>query len=110
MEGSEIQDILQFLVSLRYYEPSGSPFLGERVFGERGCARCHGPKAEGTREAPPLRAGGSDAFTTVSLASALWRHGPAMKKRSEQLGIGWPTLEAGDIGDLISFLNSAERQ
>jgi len=110
MEGSEIQDILQFLVSLRYYEPSGSSFLGERVFVERGCARCHGPKAGGTREAPPLRAGGSDAFTTVSLASALWRHGPAMKARSEQLGIGWPTLEAGDIGDLISFLNDAERQ
>ena len=108
MEGSEIQDILQFLVSLRYYEPSGSPFLGERVFAERGCARCHGPKAEGTHEAPPLRAGG-DAFTTVSLASALWRHGPVMKARSEQLGIGWPTLEPGDIGDLISFLNEGTR-
>ena len=108
LEGDEITDVLQFLISLRYHEPTGSPFLGERVFGERGCARCHGGRAEGTREGPQLKAG-ADAFTTVSLASALWRHGPAMRTRAERLGIAWPTLEAGDMGDLISFLNDPGR-
>jgi cytochrome c2 len=102
--GEEIADLLQFLVSLQYFEPSGSAFLGERVFAERGCARCHGAKAEGTHEGPELRAG-PEAFTTVSLATSLWRHGPAMRARAEELGIDWPTLEAKDIGDLIRFLN-----
>ncbi|MBZ5728203.1 MAG: cytochrome c [Acidobacteriia bacterium] len=109
LEGDEIADVLKFLVSLRYFEPVGSPFLGERVFTERGCARCHGAKAEGTREGPRLRSGG-DAFTTVSLATALWSHGPAMRARAERLGIEWPTLEPTDIGDLISFLNDPGRQ
>jgi mono/diheme cytochrome c family protein len=104
LQGNEITDVLQFLTSLRYFEPSGSPFLGERVFAERGCALCHGSKAEGTKEGPRIAAG-ADAFTTVSLASALWRHGPAMRVRTERLGIAWPTLEATDVGDLISFLN-----
>jgi len=109
LQGDEIADLLRFLASLRYFEPSGSAFLGERVFGERGCARCHGSKAEGTREGPALRAG-SDAFTTVSLATALWRHGPAMWARAEKLGIPWPTLEATDVGDLIAFLNDSARK
>lgn len=109
LQGDEITDLLQFLASLQYFEPTGSPFLGERVFAQRGCSNCHGPKAEGTHEGPRLRAG-ADAFTTVSLATSLWRHGPAMRARAEQLGIPWPTLEAGDMGDLISFLNDPERK
>jgi cytochrome c2 len=109
LQGDEITDVLRFLASLRYFEPSGSAFLGERVFGERGCARCHGSKAQGTREGPALRPG-SDAFTTVSFATALWRHGPAMRAHAEQLGIPWPSLEATDVGDLISFLNDPARE
>jgi mono/diheme cytochrome c family protein len=108
LQGDEIADIQQFLVSLRYFEPTGSPLLGERVFAERGCALCHGPAAQGTREGPKLRAEG-EAFTTVSLATAFWSHGAAMGTRAEQLGITWPTLKATDIGDLISFLNAPAR-
>jgi cytochrome c2 len=104
LDGDEIKDVQTFLISLQYFEPSGSPFLGERVFTERGCARCHGKKAEGTAQGPKIRTG-SDAFTTVSLASALWSHGPEMWARAERLGVSWPVLESTDVGDLISFLN-----
>jgi len=105
LEGAEIADLLQFLVSLRYFEPTGSPLLGARIFADRGCAICHGPRADGGKEGPGLRNRG-DAFTTVSLATAFWRHGAAMGTRAEQLGITWPTLQATDIGDLIAFLNA----
>jgi mono/diheme cytochrome c family protein len=109
LQGEEITDVLRFLASLRYFEPTGSPFLGQRVFAERGCASCHGPSAEGTRNAPKLRAG-ADAFTMVSFATALWSHGPAMNTRAEKLGIPWPSLEPGDVGELISFLNDPGRK
>ena len=109
LQGEEITDVLRFLASLRYFEPTGSPFLGERVFAERGCASCHGPSAEGTRNAPKLRAG-ADAFTMVSFATALWSHGPAMNTRAEKLGVPWPNLEPGDVGELISFLNDPGRK
>jgi mono/diheme cytochrome c family protein len=108
LQGEELTDLLKFLTSLRYFEPVGSPFLGERVFVERGCARCHGNRAEGTKIAPRLRSG-PNAFTTVSLATALWSHGPKMSLRADELNIPWPKLEAGDIGDLISFLNDPVR-
>ena len=109
LQGDEITDVLRFLASLRYVEPTGSPFLGERVFAERGCARCHGPAAEGTRYAPKLRAG-PEAFTLVSFATALWRHGPAMNMRAEKMGVPWPSLEPEDVGQLISFLNDPGRK
>ena len=106
LEGAEIKDVLTFLISLEYFEPSGSPLLGERVFAERGCARCHGAKAEGTHEGPRLKPS-SDAFTVVSLASTLWNHGPGMAARAQQLGVPWPTLVGTDLGYLTVFLNDA---
>ena len=108
LEGNEMADLLTFLASLRYFEPTGSPLVGERVFSERGCAACHGHMAEGTKIGPGLRSG-TEAFTTVSFTAALWRHGPSMTDRAEELGIPWPTLKATDIGDLVSFLNAPAR-
>jgi len=105
LQGNEMADLLAFLASLRYFEPTGSPFVGERVFAERGCAGCHGTAAEGTGNGPKLRAR-ADAFTTVSFTTALWRHGPRMIDRAEAMGVTWPTLQPTDVGDLVSFLNA----
>jgi cytochrome c2 len=104
LQGNDMADLRTFLASLRYFEPTGSPLVGERVFSERGCAVCHGPMAEGTQIGPSLRSG-TEAFTTISLTAALWRHGPRMIDRAQELGIPWPTLKATDVGDLVSFLN-----
>lgn len=109
LQGNEMLDLQAFLASLRYFEPNGSPFVGERVFAARGCARCHGASAAGTRFGPALHPG-PEAFTTVSFATALWKHGPHMVDTAEQLGIQWPLLQPTDIGDLVSFLNTAGRQ
>jgi cytochrome c2 len=105
LKGNEMADLRTFLASLRYVEPTGSPLVGERVFSERGCAACHGQMAEGTKIGPGLRSD-TEAFTAVSFTAALWRHGPRMIDRAEELGIPWPTLKASDIGDLVSFLNA----
>jgi cytochrome c2 len=106
LQGNEMADLRMFLASLRYFEPTGSPLVGERVFSERGCAACHGQMAEGTKIGPGLRSG-KEAFTTISLTAALWLHGPRMIDRAEELGIPWPTLKATDIGNLVSFLNAS---
>ncbi len=104
LQGEEVADLHTFLASLRYFEPSGSALVGERVFTERGCAHCHGSEAQGTKLGPQLRSS-SEAFTTVSFTTALWKHGPHMMDRAEESGAAWPVLQAGDVGDLVSFLN-----
>jgi mono/diheme cytochrome c family protein len=105
LQGDEIADLLAFLASLRYFEPTGSPLLGERLFTQRGCAQCHGAQAEGTRHAGGLKVRGTP-YTAVSLATGLWAHGPKMQARAEELNLAWPVLQPADIGELISFLNT----
>jgi mono/diheme cytochrome c family protein len=108
LEGDEIKDVQTFLISLQYFEPSGSALLGERIFTQRGCARCHGSHGEGSTEGPRLKPA-ADAFTPVSLTSTLWNHGPGMWARAQRLGVPWPALEGSDLGDLTSFLNDSGR-
>ncbi len=101
----EMADIIAFLYSFRAAEPGGSTRLGEVLYVTRGCSRCHGAKAEGTSSGPRLRGAGR-SFSSVSFATALWRHGPRMYERALQLGFEWPGLVEGDVGDLATFLNS----
>ena len=104
-EGGEMADVAAFLYSLSYVEPTGSPHVGKSVFAWRGCSRCHGDEAQGTSNAPGLR-GRGQAFTAVRMATSLWGHGERMYHRSQQIGIGWPTLADADVGDILSFLNA----
>ena len=102
----EMADLVAFLYSLSSVEPGGSARVGEMLFAGRGCSLCHGPAGLGTSEGPALRARGK-TFNSIALASALWRHGPAMYKRAQDIGLPWPTLAETDVGDLISFLNTS---
>ncbi len=105
-EGQEMADLVAFLYSVRNTEPGGSPRLGEVLYAGRGCDRCHGGRAEGTERGPVLRGRGK-RFTSISFAAALWRHGPHIYKRAREEGQSWPELSEGDVGDLITFLNSS---
>ncbi len=105
LEGKDMADLLAFLTSLRYFEPSGSALVGQRVFAERGCAACHGTMGEGSQMGPALRRQ-TEAYTTVSFTTALWRHGPKMLDRVQESGMSWPELKPTDVGNLVSFLNT----
>jgi cytochrome c len=100
---------MAYLNSLRYFEPTGTAREGATVFAERGCARCHGSKGEGTASGQVLR-GRGDVYNTISLATSLWNHGPAMYRQAKKLSVPWPRLEDNDPGDLIVFLNSAREK
>ena len=104
----EMADLVAYLYSLHYREPGGSPRMGEVLFAARGCSQCHAPSAVGTSEGPALRGRGT-SFNSIVLAAALWRHGPAMYKHAEELGVPWPMLAESDVGDLLSFLNTTPR-
>ena len=100
----EMADLIAFLHTLHYFEPVGSLQAGERLFAERGCGHCHGSRAEGKLQGPALRRPGR-IFTSLSLATGLWVHGPKIYQRTQQLGLRWP-LEENDVGDLVAFLST----
>jgi cytochrome c2 len=109
LDEKQMADLIALLYSFRYVEPGGSPKVGEILFASRGCAHCHGQHAEGTSQGPGLRGRGKN-FAPMTLAAGLWRHGPRMYRRVQQLGLSWPTLAEGDVGDLITFLNTSPEE
>ncbi len=82
---------------------------GRGLFVSRGCSRCHGNNAEGTSLAPGLKTAHAQ-MSSVTLAAALWRHGPEMYRRTQDLGIPWPKLNEDDLGDLFAFLNTPKEK
>jgi cytochrome c2 len=79
------------------------PLAGSRVFGTRGCVKCHAVNGIGGRIGPDLgRIARPRSF--YDLAAAMWNHLPRMTDRMHQLGITRPYLDVGEAGDLIGFL------
>ena len=84
-------------------EPTQNVLAGSRVFGGKGCARCHAINGLGGAIGPDL--GRSPASRSYyDFATAMWNHLPAMVERMGELGIERPRMSAWEIGDLIAFL------
>jgi mono/diheme cytochrome c family protein len=85
------------------FAPTQDPAAGARVFGAKGCARCHALKGVGATVGPDLGRG-TRPRTFYDLAAALWNHARPMALRMRQLGIQRPQLDAVETGDLVAFL------
>ncbi len=86
--------------------PAQDPLAGARVFGVKGCARCHAVNGVGGTGGPDLaRTARPRSF--YDLGAALWNHAPRMADRMRQLGIARPRLDPQEAGDLVAFLFAA---
>jgi hypothetical protein len=89
----------------RIDEDMGSSKRGQDKYIEKKCGVCHGPKGEGTHRAPTLRVNGR--FTSAAeLAMKLALDAGAMCRSAGHLKIASPSLDVGDIADLVRFLNT----
>lgn len=70
-----------------------------------GCANCHGPRAEGSRHAPQLRVL-DRMLNPVILAAKLAKSEHKMCLRARDMKLAPPSLDEGEISELIRFLNN----
>ncbi len=83
--------------------PAQDPLAGSRVFGAKGCVKCHAVNGIGGRVGPDLgRIARPRSF--YDLATAMWNHLPRMADRMQQIGIARPHLDVQETADLIGFL------
>jgi hypothetical protein len=82
---------------------ASSPLSGRSIFGESGCASCHGTLGQGTRSAPALRAT-NHPVDTKTLAAKLVKDVTRMYSLAKDLRP--PSLDDDEIADVVSFLNS----
>jgi mono/diheme cytochrome c family protein len=101
----EMRELLSYLWARQFFEGSGDPARGKRVFAAKHCADCH----QSATGAAPKLIGSGQTFTGPSMVAALWHHGPAMLQQMQARGIHWPRLDTADMQGLIAYLNSASK-
>ncbi|MBI4525290.1 MAG: c-type cytochrome [Deltaproteobacteria bacterium] len=85
------------------FSPTQDPIVGSRIFGAKGCSKCHAIGGVGAKLAPDLgRVSTPRSF--YDLAAAMWNHLPQMSKQMQKIRISRPQLSPGETGDLIAFL------
>jgi cytochrome c551/c552 len=102
-ETGEMNQILSYLWSHRLLDTRGNADRGGNVFVEKRCSLCHGAGSG----ALDIRSQGRE-HTSLTMVSALWRHGPEMLDRIREKGLLWPRLTASEMSDLITFLNAGK--
>jgi mono/diheme cytochrome c family protein len=98
----EMRQIIGYIWTRQYFRGNGNAERGRKVFAEKNCAACHSDPSSGA----PKLAQGKDAYSDITLVSALWEHGPRMLDLMNQKKLAWPRFTAQQMSDLIAYLNS----
>jgi len=102
----EAGDLFAFLTWLDYFEPQGDAESGRQVFMDKTCLVCHQVGGVGGVTGPNLDFLGQYG-SPIQIATAMWNHGTAMSDTMRVRGLGRPSFTAGELRDLLAYLEAA---
>lgn len=102
---TQMRDLLSDFWAAKFFTDEGRASAGAHVFAGKHCAVCHNDASSGAPHFPAALPAGSE-FTSASMISALWRHGPRMLELMKTKGVEWPRFDGSQMADLIAYLNS----
>ena len=81
----------------------GNPFRGRQLFEEKSCSSCHSVWGHGGTLGPEISvAVAGKPF--YELVGDFWNHTPQMIDQGTRVGRPWPTLDASEMADILSYL------
>lgn len=98
----EMRQVIGHIWLRQYLRGDGNAARGKKVFETQNCATCHNDPSSGA----PKLAKGKDAYSDITMVTALWGHGPRMLEMMSQKKLAWPRFTAAQMADLIAHLNS----
>ena len=107
-EKNNIPDIFAYIRSFgrsieRIYAQPGSPRNGEKLFVQKRCIECHSVTPQGDPTRANLRARLIKG-SLMSIAGAMWNHGPKMWADMARRGIPMASLTTEEMSDIIGYL------
>ncbi len=100
LSGQEMADLVAYLFSTRYFDPPGNANRGKSVFLKKRCDFCHTKGGRG----PDLKKL-KGQVSPITIAQAMWNHGPDMWEEMNKAKIPWQTIDHRDLLDLMEYLN-----
>jgi cytochrome c2 len=104
LQPGEMSNLIAFLFAQSYFFERGDSIHGRYIFQSKGCADCHEQRRKETG-APDLSQA-LEAYSPITMTSAIWNHGPAMFQTMRQNRGSWPQFQGSEMADLIAYLNS----
>ena len=105
LNAQEMADIIAYLFSLQYFDEQGNREKGEKVFKEKYCIKCHTVNGKGGLKGPDLKEWRKQV-SPISMAQAMWNHGPSMLAEMKKMGLSWPKFVGKEIVDLMEYLKN----
>ena len=111
LEGTEMMDLLEFIKAnargpkeAAFITP-GNPREGSRIFGAKGCMKCHTIKGEGTQGGVDLGKRATVFYKSLTqIASLMWNKGPTVLAKMAQTQTGLPKFTPKEMADLLAYL------
>lgn len=105
----DIADITAYLFSIRYFDPPGDRQAGKDSFYAKKCNVCHAIQVDSREKSEgPNLAAIKDSLSPITLASALWNHGPKMVEKMREKNIQWYKISDKELINLMAYLNHGE--
>jgi mono/diheme cytochrome c family protein len=105
LDPAEAGDLAGYLFTLSYFDRRADVAAGRRLFTEKRCVACHRLGGAGGTVGPALD-GLIPIASPISVAAAMWNHGPRMAELMVREKIARPTFRPSELGDLIAYINS----
>ena len=104
LDQDEMRKVVSYLWVRQFFRGGGNSARGKRVFAQKNCAACH----ENASSSAPSLAAKKGSYSTISMVSALWDHGPRMREQMLAKNLPWPQFSSAQMADLIAYLNTLQ--
>lgn len=102
MSSDDMAQLFAYLYVTGVTDQPGDAERGRTLFAAKGCVQCH----EGSGQAPAVNVLGR-ADSPLLLTQTLWNHASAMTSQLQQRHMGWPSLKAAELRDLLAYIQLA---
>lgn len=104
LNDEEMREVLSYSWAKPFFDSTGDAAKGKRIFASKRCIDCHSGSGPG-----PALTDKAGTWNGITMVSALWRHGPTMLTEMKQKKIAWPVFRAGEMPDLIAYINEKSK-